>query len=77
MPLQSLLLLMQSALHFLEWQIVRPNFDAMPMRRDRGDERIKDLSQHKSLALKLECRCQGPTDVCRQRGRWLWPSECL
>jgi hypothetical protein len=60
---------MQSAIHFLEWQIVRPNFDAVPMRRDRGDERIKDFSQYKSLASKLGCdgRCQGPTVVYRQK----------
>jgi hypothetical protein len=70
---------MQSAIHFLEWQIVSPNFDAMPMRRYRGDECIKDLSQHKSLASKLACvgRRQGPIVVCRQIGTWLWPSVCL
>ena len=48
---------------------MRPDFDTMPMRRDGGDEHIKDLSQYKSLAPKLTCggRCQGPTVVCRQR----------
>ena len=69
---------MQSALHFLEWQIVRPNFDAMPMRRERGDERIKDLSQYKSLASKLVCggRCQGPT-VGVQTERYVDMAVCM
>jgi len=71
---------MQSALHFLEWQIVRPNFDTMLMARDEGDELIKDLSLYKSVASKLKVRWpMSETYCCVQTGKgtWLWPSVCL